>query len=108
MATRSILGPGGLSSTPMRPQTKIVQQQTYSGGLGNTVTRFILRNRPMQPSIIFGAQRPLNYMNFMKINIKGINIVRKKLSTGDEIVYVYAWKGGPRIYAPLGSQEFLA
>jgi hypothetical protein len=46
----------------------------------------------------FGLRGSSIYMNFMKVNIKGINIVRKRLSAGEEVIYIYAWKGGPRIY----------
>lgn len=37
-----------------------------------------------------------------RIVLKGIAIVRSK---GRE--YVYAWRGGPRLYAPIGSPEFM-
>jgi integrase len=62
----------------------------------------------MPPSTSFGRRRSSSYIAFMKVNLKGINTTRKILADGTEIVYVYAWKGGPRIYAPLDTQEFLA
>lgn len=36
------------------------------------------------------------------VDIKGLHIVRSKGKT-----YIYAWRGGPRIDAPLGSPEFM-
>ena len=33
----------------------------------------------------------------MRVNLKGIHAVRKKLAGGREVIYHYAWRGGPRI-----------
>lgn len=44
----------------------------------------------------------------MLLKAKGINRVRKLLASGREVVYYYAWKGGPRLEGKLGSPEFIA
>lgn len=43
----------------------------------------------------------------MRIKIRGLNRVRKRLSDGVEVVYYYAWKGGPRLEGAPGSPEFM-
>lgn len=44
----------------------------------------------------------------MRIKLRGLNRVRKRLSDGAEVVYYYAWKGGPRLPGTPGSPEFMA
>lgn len=43
----------------------------------------------------------------MRVNMKGINSVRKKLSDGSVRVYYYAWKGGPRLPGRPGDRDFV-
>jgi integrase len=43
----------------------------------------------------------------MRMRLKGINSLTKKLADGTVRTYWYAWKGGPRIDAELGSPEFV-
>ncbi len=43
----------------------------------------------------------------MRVDLKGIHRVRMRLSTGD-VMYYYAWRGGPRLKGEPGSPEFLA
>lgn len=42
------------------------------------------------------------------VRLKGLNRVRKRLKDGREVVYWYAWKGGPKLDGQPGSPEFLA
>lgn len=42
----------------------------------------------------------------MRVKLKGIHTTYKTLATGERKKYYYAWKGGPRIDAELGSPEF--
>lgn len=42
------------------------------------------------------------------VRLKGLNRVRKRLKDGREVVYWYAWKGGPKLEGKLGSPEFVA
>jgi integrase len=44
----------------------------------------------------------------MRVEIKGINSVRKQLADGSWVTYWYAWKGGPRVYGEYGTPEFVA
>ncbi len=44
----------------------------------------------------------------MRINLKGINRVRKTLADGSAVYYYYAWKGGPRLPGQPGDPEFVA
>jgi hypothetical protein len=44
----------------------------------------------------------------MRVRLKGINCVRKRLASGQEVVYWYAWKSGPRLRGEPGSPEFIA
>ncbi|MBI2249212.1 MAG: tyrosine-type recombinase/integrase [Brevundimonas diminuta] len=44
----------------------------------------------------------------MRIKLKGLNSVRRRLAGGGEVVYYYAWKGGPRLTGKPGSPEFMA
>jgi integrase len=44
----------------------------------------------------------------MEIEMKGLHSVRKRLASGKEAVYHYAWRGGPRIEAPHGTPAFVA
>jgi hypothetical protein len=43
----------------------------------------------------------------MRIHLKGIHKVKARLADGREVVYFYAWRGGPRLIAPPGSPEFI-
>jgi hypothetical protein len=43
----------------------------------------------------------------MRVNLKGINRVKKRLADGTFATYYYAWKGGPRLTGEFGSPEFL-
>ena len=44
----------------------------------------------------------------MRINMKGINPVKKRLADSSTRTYWYAWKGGPRLKGEPGSPEFIA
>ena len=44
----------------------------------------------------------------MRLRLKGINSVRKRLASGQEVVYWYAWKSGPCLRGEPGSPEFIA
>ena len=44
----------------------------------------------------------------MRVQLKGINPVKKKLADGRTVTYWYAWKGGPRLRGEKGSPEFFA
>lgn len=44
----------------------------------------------------------------MRIKLKGLNSVRRRFAGGGEVVYYYAWKGGPRLPGKPGSPEFMA
>lgn len=44
----------------------------------------------------------------MRVQLPGINTVKKKLASGERKTYYYAWKGGPRIKGEFGSDEFIA
>lgn len=43
----------------------------------------------------------------MRIKLKGLNRVRKRKADGTEVVYYYAWKGGPPLPGKPGSDEFM-
>lgn len=43
----------------------------------------------------------------MKVDLVGIHRVRKKLASGEEAVYFYAWRGGPRMLSNPESQDFV-
>ena len=43
----------------------------------------------------------------MRVRLKGINRVKKRLADGSQVVYYYAWKGGPRLKGSPGSPEFI-
>lgn len=42
------------------------------------------------------------------VRLKGLNRVRKQLKDGREVVYWYAWKGGPKLEGKPGSPKFMA
>lgn len=42
------------------------------------------------------------------VRLKGLNRVRKTLASGREVVYWYAWKGGPQLPGKPGDPEFVA
>ncbi len=44
----------------------------------------------------------------MRVNLKGINSVRKRLADGTVKVYYFAWKSGPRLNGEPGTPEFVA
>ena len=44
----------------------------------------------------------------MRVNLKGINSIRKKLADGTFKTYYYAWKGGPSLSGKPGTPEFAA
>lgn len=44
----------------------------------------------------------------MRVKLKGVNRIRKRLSSGQMVTYYYAWKGGPRLDGEPGSREFIA
>lgn len=44
----------------------------------------------------------------VRVKLGGINRTRKLLASGSEVVYYYAWKGGPRLEGEPGSPEFHA
>src|SRR4051794_14968230 len=44
----------------------------------------------------------------VRVNLKGINSVRKRLADGSRITYWYAWKGGPPLRGQPGTPEFVA
>lgn len=43
-----------------------------------------------------------------RVLLKGLNRIKKRLKDGREVVYWYAWKGGPRLEGKPGSPEFVA
>jgi integrase len=43
----------------------------------------------------------------MRVELKGLHSVRRRLPSGGEVVYHYAWRGGPRLKGEPGSPEFL-
>lgn len=43
-----------------------------------------------------------------RVRIKGLNRTVARAADGREVVYWYAWKGGPRLPGGPGSPEFLA
>lgn len=43
----------------------------------------------------------------VRVHLKGVNRAKMRLSDGREVVYYYAWKGGPRLCGPPGSPEFI-
>jgi hypothetical protein len=44
----------------------------------------------------------------MRVNLKGVHKVHARLSNGEVVTYHYAWRGGPRIDAPPGTEAFIA
>ncbi len=44
----------------------------------------------------------------MRVRLKGLNRVKTRLASGKEVIYYYAWKGGPRLPGTPGSPEFMA
>lgn len=44
----------------------------------------------------------------MRVQLKGVNVVRKTLASGKRVAYYYAWKGGPKLIGEPGSPEFVA
>jgi integrase len=48
-----------------------------------------------------------NERGAMRVNLKGVHRVRRTLSNGQSTVYLYAWRGGPRLSARPGSEQFL-
>ena len=44
----------------------------------------------------------------MRVRLKGVNSTRKKLATGEWVIYFYAWKGGPPLRGKPGTPEFVA
>lgn len=44
----------------------------------------------------------------MRVNLKGVNQVRKVLADGSTRKYFYAWKGGPRLPGKPGDPDFVA
>jgi integrase len=43
----------------------------------------------------------------MRVQLKGVHLVRTRLADGKVAVYYYAWRGGPRLSGPPGSPEFV-
>lgn len=43
----------------------------------------------------------------VRVNLKGIHQVKKRLADGSIATYYYAWRGGPRIEAPPGTEGFV-
>src|ERR1019366_8752985 len=44
----------------------------------------------------------------MRVNLKGLNSVRKRLANGTIKTYYFAWKSGPRLIGEPGTPEFIA
>jgi Phage integrase family. len=44
----------------------------------------------------------------MRVELKGIHTVRKTLANGAEVIYHYAWRGGPRLEGIPGTPAFTA
>ncbi|MFN4296738.1 MAG: tyrosine-type recombinase/integrase [Brevundimonas sp.] len=42
------------------------------------------------------------------MRLRGVHVVRRRLSSGEVREYHYAWRGGPRIHGKPGSPEYLA
>ena len=43
----------------------------------------------------------------MRVRLKGVNLARARLATGEVVTYYYAWRGGPRLVGQPGSPEFI-
>lgn len=43
----------------------------------------------------------------MRVNLKGVHQVKKRLADGSTVTYYYAWRGGPRIDVPPGTEGFV-
>jgi hypothetical protein len=43
----------------------------------------------------------------MRVQLKGVHLVRTRLADGKVAVYYYAWRGGPRLSGAPGSPEFV-
>jgi integrase len=43
----------------------------------------------------------------MRVRLKGINLARARLASGEVVTYYYAWRGGPRLVGQPGSPEFV-
>lgn len=44
----------------------------------------------------------------MRVKLKGLHTVVVPLASGCKVTYVYAWRGGPRLHADVGTPEFMA
>jgi integrase len=44
----------------------------------------------------------------VRVKLRGVVSIRRRLATGDIVIYHYAWRGGPRIAGEPGSPEFMA
>jgi integrase len=44
----------------------------------------------------------------MRVLLKGVHTVRKRLRSGEQAVYHYAWRGGPRLKGEPDAPEFIA
>ncbi len=44
----------------------------------------------------------------MLVRLVGVHSVKRKLASGKEVTYHYAWRGGPRIQAKPGTLAFSA
>ncbi len=44
----------------------------------------------------------------MRVRLKGLNRVTKRLASGEQVTYYYAWKGGPRLPGKPGDPVFQA
>jgi len=43
----------------------------------------------------------------MLVRLKGVHTVARRLASGEQVTYHYAWRGGPRLTGDPGSPEFL-
>ena len=43
----------------------------------------------------------------MRVRLRGINRTRKRLASGEVVMYYYAWKGGPRLRGQPGTPDFI-
>lgn len=43
----------------------------------------------------------------MRVKLKGVNVARVRLASGEIETYYYAWRGGPRLVGKPGSPEFV-
>lgn len=66
-----------------------------------TASRELTQPPTQHPPLRNGQRRNV------RVRLRGINVSRKRLASGEVKTFYYAWRGGPRIDAPPGSTDFL-